>query len=132
MSHWLGVTIGENVISFLDLKPCKFDFRFYVDMVLLLAIFGRELHRMTNNKIPKHDKELFIVMNEHGETEFGPTLSQAVSRLEQNYSGNLVRAVKVMVSMAPPAVEDQGHLVTADAASVDIRLMVSDPSSVAA
>jgi hypothetical protein len=32
---------------------------------------------MTDNDIPKHEKELYLVMNEDGEMDSGPTLMRA-------------------------------------------------------
>lgn len=69
---------------------------------------------MTDNDTPKHDKELVIVMNEDGEMDAGPTLEEAAGRLDRRYVGNLLRAVKVMVHMAAPTVEDQGDVIIHD------------------
>jgi hypothetical protein len=82
---------------------------------------------MTDNETPKVDNDVFFVMNEDGNMDSGPTLEQAAGRLDQNYAGNLLRAIKVTVHMAPPTVEDQGNLIIADAAGINIKLTVREP-----
>jgi hypothetical protein len=69
-----------------------------------------------DNEAPKLDKELFVVMNEDGEIESGPTLEQAAGRLDQDCVGNLMRGVKIAVRMAPPTVDDGGKVIIANSA----------------
>lgn len=82
---------------------------------------------MTDNDTPKVDRDLFIVMNEDAEMDSGPTLEDAAGRLDQKFVGNLIRAVKVTVSMAPPTVEDQGNVIVADVAGINVKLTVREP-----
>lgn len=72
---------------------------------------------MTDNDKPKHDREFHFVMNEAGDLDGGPTLADATTRLRENCNGQMLRAVKVTVHMAPPEVEDCGDLIIPDAAT---------------
>jgi hypothetical protein len=79
---------------------------------------------MTDNDIPKHEKELYLVMNEDGEMDSGPTLMQAAMRLNHHYAGNMLRAVKMNVHMAAPVAEDCGDVIIPDADGSTVRLTV--------
>jgi hypothetical protein len=81
---------------------------------------------VTDNDIPKHDKELFIAMNEDGDTDYGPTVEQALGRLDKDFAGNLIRVVRVMVHMTPPTVEDCGDVIIPDAAGSKVKFDTRD------
>jgi hypothetical protein len=71
---------------------------------------------VTDDDTPKLDRELFIAMNDSGETEYGSSMEQACRRLRHYYTSNMIRVVTVMVHMAPPAVENCGDVIIPDAA----------------
>jgi hypothetical protein len=77
---------------------------------------------MTDNDIPKHDKPFFFVINEDGEMDGGPTLEEATTRLNENYAGNIMRAVHATVHMAPAKVEDVGSIIVPDDVGFTIEI----------
>jgi len=48
--------------------------------------------------------EVFIAMNEHGDSAVDDTVESAVYRLRQNYLGNVYRIVKRTYLMSPPRI----------------------------
>jgi hypothetical protein len=78
----------------------------------------------TPNMTDNENSTLFIVMNEDRDIDSGPTLEQAAGRLDQSHVGNLLRAVKLTVHIAPPTVEDVGKVIVPDAAGTVTRLEI--------